>query len=260
MYFIKQNSAAKASEYFAKIGYPCEEQVNPAEHFMQIVSSETLYYKLDPAQKEELESMDDNEIQMKYKDLIAEFARKYNVTTEYKCDEEYVCPGLSNLKNSVLQHYNAPWWKQYTMLTTREIKRISSEKRIFVAKLTSSLILVVCMIMLFHNMGISGYNGFQNFVGFLTLISMNLIIVGVNNSVEGFPTQRMIFMREQASGQYGVLAYYLAYFTGSIPFALFLPSLYILIGFLVTFMINGIELTMAKVLVFCKCIIKGVRQ
>jgi hypothetical protein len=218
---------------------------------MQILSSETLFYKLDPALKEELESMDDNEIQIKYRDLIAEFAKKYRETIEYKCNEEYVYPQLSNFETNILQQYNAPWWEQYTMLMQREISRIVRDRKVVTTKISTSVIVVVFMVLIFHKMGISGYDGFQNFVGFFLMMSDNLIITGINNAMRGFPDTRMVFMRDQVSGLYSVSAFYSAFVTSNLPLALLIPSIYILFGFLMTFMLNGIPVTFAKLLIFC---------
>jgi len=59
-----------ASDYFNSIGYPCPPLTNPAEHFMKIMSSETLTNRLDDKQLKELEELDDNHIQERYKDRI----------------------------------------------------------------------------------------------------------------------------------------------------------------------------------------------
>jgi ABC-2 type transporter len=138
------------------------------------------------------------------------------------------------------------------MLMQREISKLIRDKIGLITKISASIILVVFIVMTLDNMGISEYNGFQNFVGFFLLMSDNLIITGVNNAMRRFPEQRMVFMRDQVSGLYSVSAFFLAFITSNLPLALFIPSINMLIGFLITFMLNGIPLTLAKVFTFCK--------
>jgi hypothetical protein len=213
--------------------------------------------KLDPKQKEELEAMEDNEIQNKYKDLIMEFVKNYNETKEYKCNDAYVYPYLSDFKKDSLKQYTPPWCKQFGMLMKREGKRISRDKRTMKAKILTSTLLGVFMILIYHKMGTLDYNGFQNFAGFFMMMAMNLVMAGISNAIQVFPDLRVIFMREQSSGQYSVSSYYLSYFITSFPFAILIPTIVIIVGYLITFAINGMEITVKKAFIFCKKLIQG---
>lgn len=243
---------------------------------MQILSSEDLEDKIPPEHKEEFEPghkeefepehkkefepLEDDDLQMKYKDLIDEFAKKYKESAEYKCNEEYVDPDCSDLKCKAIEKYSAPFGVQFTMLFLREINMLIRDKRVFITKASATVFLVVFMVMTFHNMGMSDYNGFQNFAGFFLLISDNLIISGVNNALRKFPDQRSVFMRDQASGMYGVWAFYLAFIASNLPIIFLIPSINMLIGFLITFMINAIPITLAKLFTFCIYLYRGLQH
>ena len=101
----------------------------------------------------------------------------------------------------------------------------------------------------------TGYQGFQDFAGFFMMMCMNLVMVGVSNTFQVFPDQRVIFMREQASGQYTISAYYLSYLVASLPMSIMIPTIFIIVGYLFTFLISGMPITATKFFIFCNLMI-----
>lgn len=141
------------------------------------------------------------------------------------------------------------------MLLRREFIRIPREFSALKVKYITAAIIGVILILVYHRIGKTNYSGFQNIAGFFMMVDMNLIMTAVTNNIQSFPDQRTILLREQASGQYSISAYYLSYVLASIPFAIVVPTIMIVLGFIVSFLINGLGFTAAKFFIFCNIFI-----
>lgn len=88
------NEANKAVEYFASIDRPCPQLSNPADHFMSIMSKESL-------EPEDVEITPEirADIEVKYKAEIEMFVDKYE-SSALKNDPNYVSPDVKQLQDS----------------------------------------------------------------------------------------------------------------------------------------------------------------
>ena len=119
-------------------------------------------------------------------------------------------------------------------------------------KYITAAVIGIFTILIYYRIDKIGYQGFQNLSGFFMMMSMNFVMIGISNAIQVFPDQRVIFMKEHGSGQYSVTAYYLSYFITSFPFAVIIPTITTVIGYLFTFLISGMDITVKKFFIFCK--------
>jgi hypothetical protein len=249
---VIKNSASKAFKYFAQINYPFQEHINPAEHMMDLISIDM------PINRTELDdTMDEQNAQQKTYQHISNLANQYNKLDEFKCNDSLVYQNLSNIKDYKFEQDSISWCRQLVILISREGLVISRSGNVMLFKGLIGFFLSVLMIVMYSKMKTINYKGFQNLVGYFMILCYSLITLGITNAFDHFCGPINVFLKEQASKQYSVTAYYFSYVLSTIPFGLFMPTIFMLFGYLIVFMFNGVEVTLKKAFTFCIRIYKG---
>ncbi len=88
-------------------------------------------------------------------------------------------------------------------------------------------------------MSFTDQSAIQNRNGVLFFFSLNCVFNSIQSLILLFPDERPVFLREQASGMYGVTAYYFAKISSEIPLFVMLPTLLSLI----TYFALGLNIT-----------------
>ena len=190
---VYQGSAAMATEYFAKSGYPCPELTNPADHLLDVITLG--------------DTKDTTEASVK------------RLTPFINLDF-----GLE--KDDFTKRAINPWLFQFWILASRTFKEKFRRWDIFLLNVFSS-----CLVGVFVGCG-SWYQigNMQDSVSKRNPILFFAVIhQGVVSTLQGtysFPTERAIMLRERASGSYYVSAYFLAKSTVELFFQLPAPMIY----------------------------------
>lgn len=97
-------------------------------------------------------------------------------------------------------------------------------------KIMTNVILGVLTILVFGQMTDDCEEAsIQSRDGVLFFVALNFVMNSVQNVILLFPDERVVFLREQASGMYSPTAYFLAKFASEIPGYIIFPSVYCLI-------------------------------
>ena len=153
IYFNKANLAL---DYFTGHGFGCWENVNPAEHFMNIMSAETFENNMD---KSDSLSEDDEGnpeiIKAYYQKRIVQLVTNYEMS-ELKCYPHLQNEGLSELSGDNISRlkYTASWGKQTLILAKRGIVNTLRTKSSSAGRLVITIVLALFVLAIYWDVSI----------------------------------------------------------------------------------------------------------
>jgi len=220
--------AAKATNYFADVGYPCPQYSNPADHFLDLITPDNS----NPESAEVKQKQIDGLIQH-YKTIEAPPGAPY-ITTEPRKEAarigwtpqlyHLVKRGITNeMRNiqvsSITCHTEGfDYWLAYILVQAIMIRIISA--------LVMGLIIGSTWFQLGDSQQeLRDRNGFLFF---------SVLFVGfseMNAAIATFPEEREIFTHEQSGGVYMVSSYYVSKVAADTPLRLIAPLVYGVISY-----------------------------
>lgn len=193
--FIYQGDAAEGTNYFASIGHPCPEYANPADHYIQITHTydrENLY-----------ESYNRN-ILPSIRDAISESP----------------CKDLNF--HQIEQELNYCSQK----VAYRAIVLFFRHPVLFKARLLMIILIAVLMISLYAPLDDENTPAaLFDRTGALYFYTLANFLVSLMGTALTFPVERPVFLREQNSKIYPLIAYFLGRQAVDIPLSIFSPAL-----------------------------------
>lgn len=196
-HLIYQGLAANASRFFCLSGFPIPEHENPADHFMDVISAGP--DKLTPPPQEEV-------------DLRAGIDRP-----------------------RFLPRDTTPWIQQFSVLFRRSMREQWRKKEIIAVLVGQSLLMAVLIGTVFLHIG-ETQSSISRRQSVLFFCCINQGIFGALLTINSFPAERILVLRERAAGTYFVSAYFLAKTSAETLSTLLSPivfscTIYFLVGF-----------------------------
>ena len=160
---VYQGPAVDVRAYFDQLGYVCPPLTNPADHFMKV-----------------LHIVDRHNMTKEESDKIDFFAKKYIEATHAEAQNQLTAdlPQLS--RNDY--HFKASYCQQLGLLVKRSVKNTARNPIITRVRFMQLIVFMVIIILLFNNLG-SGREGVQNRSGALFFMVINMLMLGIQNSL-----------------------------------------------------------------------------
>ncbi|ESW03548.1 hypothetical protein PHAVU_011G023000 [Phaseolus vulgaris] len=206
--------AQKATQFFAKAGFPCPSRRNPSDHFLHCINSD-----FDAVTAAITASQTTQEgISLSTAETKAILVEKYRWSEQANTARARI-KEISNIEGHDFERKRksgAKWWKQLSMLTQRSFLNMSRDVGYYWIRITIYIALSLCVGTIFYEVGSSYTAIFARgacgaFIsGFMTFMSIG-----------GFPSfieEMKVFNKERLNGYYGVGVYILSNFISSLPF------------------------------------------
>ncbi|XP_014493690.2 ABC transporter G family member 15-like [Vigna radiata var. radiata] len=206
--------AQKATQFFAKAGFPCPSRRNPADHFLHCINSDfDAVTTIITASQTRQEG-----VPLSTAETKAILVEKYR-WSEHATIARARIKEISNIGGIDFESKSkckAKWWKQLLVLTQRSFVNMSRDVGYYWIRITIYIALSLCVGTIFYEVGSSYGAIFARgacgaFIsGFMTFMSIG-----------GFPSfieEMKVFNKERMNGYYGVGVYILSNFLSSLPF------------------------------------------
>ena len=242
------NDASLAVDYFGSLGeqYRCPELSNPADHFMSIMSIESVEVAEDLELDKNLVKSQD-QVVAEYTQRIDYFSECYQ-KSDLKNNTKANFQGMQEINESDVQQNSAPWLYQLGLLLKRNFLNTARLPQTSYVKLIVTIITAVFAIILFQNCD-GTVQGVQNRNGALFFICMTIAFNSIQNIILIFPDERPVFLREVNNNMYSVSAYFFGKVIAEIPATIITPVIF---GSIVYFSIGLSTVYAWKFPLFCK--------
>ncbi|KAK7341247.1 hypothetical protein VNO80_24173 [Phaseolus coccineus] len=206
--------AQKATEFFAKAGFPCPSRRNPSDHFLRCINSDfdAITATITASQTRQ------EEVSLSTAAIKATLVEKYR-WSEYATTARERIKEISNMEGHDFESKSkceTKRWKELSMLTRRSYVNMSRDLGYYWIRITTYVALSLCVGTIFHGVGTSyraifARGSCAGFIsGFMTFMSIG--------SFPSFLEEMKVFYKERMSGYYGVGVYILSNFLSSFPF------------------------------------------
>uniref|UniRef100_A0A8C9WIN6 Broad substrate specificity ATP-binding cassette transporter ABCG2 n=1 Tax=Scleropages formosus TaxID=113540 RepID=A0A8C9WIN6_SCLFO len=232
---VYHGPAQSALEYFAEIGYVCEEHNNPADFFLDVINGDSTAAALT---KEGIriflpcrQSIEDH--------LVEEYKRS-SYCQDTHAELERIVKGKDYSVKPKFRTitYSTSFSHQFKWVLKRTFRNLMLNPQTSVAQIGVTLFLALIVGAIFFGVK-DDRSGLQNRMGALFFITTNQCF-GSLSAAELFITERKLFVHEYISGYYRVSVYFLTKILSDIitlrtfPAIIFSCVAYFLIGFKAT--------------------------
>jgi len=192
---VYQGSCQKSLIFLESIGLPCPPGVNPADHLLEAIS---------PTRKESVADRVDKHGERTVPiDLSLGFGR-----------------GEFSMKNS------RSWLSQFVILSRRNVQQYIRRKDIIVTNIVATVVLALFIgLGIWHNIGTSQAS-IATRVPSLFFAAVSQGVLSSLQTVNSFPKERVVMIRERAAGTYYVSSYFMAKTAVDMAFQLMGPVLF----------------------------------
>eukprot|EP00252_Welwitschia_mirabilis_P025448 TRINITY_DN793_c0_g1_i1.p1 TRINITY_DN793_c0_g1~~TRINITY_DN793_c0_g1_i1.p1 ORF type:complete len:686 (-),score=108.11 TRINITY_DN793_c0_g1_i1:381-2438(-) len=209
--------------YFSQCGFICQDHVNPAEFFADLIS-------IDYSSSEN-ELLSKNRIDY----LIKEFAKRPIITSDLtllgsgSIDENMARNNHSKTaKKKVGISSKCGWWKQFRLLLKRAWMQATRDGPTNKVRARMSIASALIFGSIFWRMGRS-QTSIQDRMGLLQVAAINTAMAALTKTVNVFPKERTIVDRERTKGSYALGPYLFAKLLAEIPVGASFPLVFGLI-------------------------------
>nr|ATB19622.1 putative ABCG7 [Juniperus scopulorum] len=198
--------------YFSKYGFVCDEHVNPAEFFADLISVDYSSNKSEESSRKRIDY------------LVEVFAKKYADEVDGSLNFE-----LQTSKIYTTRHKFVPrkveWWKQFHLLLKRAWMQATRDGPTNKVRARMSVASALIFGSIFWRMGLS-QTSIQDRMGLLQVAAINTAMAALTKTVGVFPKERAISDRERAKGSYAVGPYLFSKLLAEIPVGAAFPLLF----------------------------------
>eukprot|EP01127_Copromyxa_protea_P019219 TRINITY_DN6182_c0_g1_i1.p1 TRINITY_DN6182_c0_g1~~TRINITY_DN6182_c0_g1_i1.p1 ORF type:complete len:624 (-),score=96.66 TRINITY_DN6182_c0_g1_i1:165-2036(-) len=210
---VYSGSASAAIKHFQKIGYPCPEHENPADHFMDVISQAV------PTGK-----------------TSAEYDK---VTSAMTVTDEDLKIGLD--RPDFASREMIPWRKQFCVLFERSFQEQYRKYDVILVQVLQAILMAVLIGTAFLKVG-----NFQSSIrprnAVLFFCCINQGMFGALIVINSFPGERMLILRERMAGTYYASAYFVAKTLAEGVTQLLVPVIFsIIVYFLIGFQHDALK-------------------
>jgi ATP-binding cassette subfamily G (WHITE) protein 2 len=199
---VYHGRAADTAAHFSRANLPCPHGMNPAEWFLEVISS--------PEGKEKVLGVPDN---------------KVVVEPMSNSDPE----DLFGTPNAATTAPKRPsWWKQFALLFVRSLKLSYRDKTVVLIQLAQTIIMSLLIGGLYYQLPNTQANiSVRRACLFFCVINQG--VFGAMMTINVFPAERLIIARERMAGMYPVSAYFVAKNLAEVVLQVWYPLVFSLI-------------------------------
>eukprot|EP00611_Tribonema_gayanum_P017885 TRINITY_DN3082_c1_g1_i2.p1 TRINITY_DN3082_c1_g1~~TRINITY_DN3082_c1_g1_i2.p1 ORF type:complete len:432 (+),score=160.44 TRINITY_DN3082_c1_g1_i2:749-2044(+) len=196
-----QGPAREALAFFEQTGYPCPPLTNPADHLLDSISM---------TRTDSSHSLMDLDVE---NDLHLRFTRPH-FDLHHGVD-----------KPRLQQRETTSWWHQFTVLLERSLKDQSRKRFMMITQITQVCIMALLIGFAFYDIGTNQKSvTLRKPVLFFCVINQGLF--SALSTINSFPGERMLSLRERAAGTYYTSAYFMAKVLAETVMQIILPILF----------------------------------
>lgn len=202
--------------YFAEQGFVCQEHVNPAEFFADLISIDYSSSESEHLSRKRID------------DMIEVFANKFSTMPDLKDGNlEF---GMETDKVSMKSRRKAVTrkvglWKQFQLLLKRAWMQATRDGPTNKVRARMSIASALIFGSIFWRMGLS-QTSIQDRMGLLQVAAINTAMAALTKTVSVFPKERAIVDRERAKGSYALGPYLFAKLLAEIPVGAAFPLVF----------------------------------
>nr|ATB19617.1 putative ABCG7 [Juniperus indica] len=198
--------------YFSKYGFICDEHVNPAEFFADLISVD---YSSNQSEESSRNRID-------Y--LVEVFAKKYADEVDGSLNLELQTSKIYTARRKFVSR-KVGLWKQFHLLLKRAWMQATRDGPTNKVRARMSVASALIFGSIFWRMGLS-QTSIQDRMGLLQVAAINTAMAALTKTVGVFPKERAISDRERAKGSYAVGPYLFSKLLAEIPVGAVFPLLF----------------------------------
>nr|ATB19618.1 putative ABCG7 [Juniperus microsperma] len=198
--------------YFSKYGFICDEHVNPAEFFADLISVD---YSSNQSEESSRNRID-------Y--LVEVFAKKYADEVDGSLNLELQTSKIYTARRKFVSR-KVGLWKQFHLLLKRAWMQATRDGPTNKVRARMSVASALIFGSIFWRMGLS-QTSIQDRMGLLQVAAINTAMAALTKTVGVFPKERAISDRERAKGSYAVGPYLFSKLLAEIPVGAAFPLLF----------------------------------
>nr|AHK05664.1 ATP-binding cassette transporter sub-family G 90506 [Tigriopus japonicus] len=208
---------AKAAMFFDRIGLPCPDMYNPADHYIHVLA-------VTPGKEDECRT--------KVKEICDLFENSLegkHVFNEVQNQKNNVgsIPNLGNGNESgKVSPYRASWMEQFKALLWRSWLSVIKNPSVTKVRFVQTLLISLVLGLIYLNQELS-QEGVMNINGALFLLLTNMTFMNLFTVMNVFSMELPIFLREHFNGMYRVDVYYICKQLAELPVFLVFPILFV---------------------------------
>uniref|UniRef100_A0A8C9RYN1 Broad substrate specificity ATP-binding cassette transporter ABCG2 n=1 Tax=Scleropages formosus TaxID=113540 RepID=A0A8C9RYN1_SCLFO len=238
---VYHGPAQSALEYFAEIGYVCEEHNNPADFFLDVINGDSTAAALTKAENsDDLDFGEQSSQRQSIEDHLVEEYKRSSYCQDTHAELERIVKGKDYSVKPKFRTitYSTSFSHQFKWVLKRTFRNLMLNPQTSVAQIGVTLFLALIVGAIFFGVK-DDRSGLQNRMGALFFITTNQCF-GSLSAAELFITERKLFVHEYISGYYRVSVYFLTKILSDIitlrtfPAIIFSCVAYFLIGFKAT--------------------------
>ncbi|XP_017575992.1 broad substrate specificity ATP-binding cassette transporter ABCG2d [Pygocentrus nattereri] len=235
---VYHGPAQNALDYFANIGYACEDHNNPADFFLDVINGDSMAVTMAKLQNAEgIEFEESGETRQSIEERLVEQYRNSSYAQDTKGELQRIIHGkeYSIRPKSRTITYNSGFCHQFKWVLNRTFRNLMLNPQTSIAQLGVTVFLALIVGAIFFKVK-DNQSGIQNRFGALFFITTNQCFSTLS-AAELFITERKLFIHEYTSGYYRVSVYFLTKILSdiivlrTIPAILFTCVSYFMIGF-----------------------------
>uniref|UniRef100_A0A8C9VPL2 ATP-binding cassette, sub-family G (WHITE), member 2a n=1 Tax=Scleropages formosus TaxID=113540 RepID=A0A8C9VPL2_SCLFO len=235
---VYHGPAQSALEYFAEIGYVCEEHNNPADFFLDVINGDSTAAALTKAENSDGNGQSSQ--RQSIEDHLVEEYKRSSYCQDTHAELERIVKGKDYSVKPKFRTitYSTSFSHQFKWVLKRTFRNLMLNPQTSVAQIGVTLFLALIVGAIFFGVK-DDRSGLQNRMGALFFITTNQCF-GSLSAAELFITERKLFVHEYISGYYRVSVYFLTKILSDIitlrtfPAIIFSCVAYFLIGFKAT--------------------------
>ncbi|KAG5175579.1 P-loop containing nucleoside triphosphate hydrolase protein [Tribonema minus] len=217
--FFDPRATHAALAFFEQTGYPCPPLTNPADHLLDSISM---------TRTDSSHSLMDLDVE---NDLHLRFTRPLSCDLDVENDLHlrFTRPhfdlhhGVD--KPRLQQRETTSWWHQFTVLLERSLKDQSRKRFMMITQITQVCIMAILIGFAFYDIGTDQKSvTLRKPVLFFCVINQGLF--SALSTINSFPGERMLSLRERAAGTYYTSAYFMAKVLAETVMQIILPILF----------------------------------
>lgn len=205
-------SAKDAVDYYNANNFPCPPLSNPADHFLDVISS-------DPSNPDQIVKAQKNA-----EDLIKYYQKENNMQDTENSESEDESFDLSLPKPDE----RAGFLRQFYHIYRRSATNYFRQHKFILTQLIQSISLAILIGLVFLDLPLD-QSGITRRFSACFFIAINQGVFAVYAVITSFPLERSIILRERASGTYTTLPYFIAKSFAELPIQILFPSIFTLI-------------------------------
>lgn len=202
--------------YFAEQGFVCQEHVNPAEFFADLISIDYSSSESEHLSRKRID------------DMIEVFANKFSTMPDLKDGNlefgmETDKVAMKSRRKAVTRKVGL--WKQFQLLLKRAWMQATRDGPTNKVRARMSIASALIFGSIFWRMGLS-QTSIQDRMGLLQVAAINTAMAALTKTVSVFPKERAIVDRERAKGSYALGPYLFAKLLAEIPVGAAFPLVF----------------------------------